>query len=80
MSTAKIEAMRRYAKGTYDAVRTAATWDPGSYRIQMRAAELQADRGNCRLAYHNARQAASLFPHSEPAQRLVARCASAPAP
>ena len=72
-SAAKVEAMRLYATGTYDSIRAAAAWDPGSYRIQMRAAELQADRGYCRLAYHNAMRAAALFPHSAQAQRLVAR-------
>ena len=70
-SAAKVEAMRLYATGTYDSIRAAAAWDPGSYRIQMRAAELQADRGYCRLAYHNAMRAAALFPHSAQAQRLA---------
>jgi len=79
-SAAKIQAMRLYARGTYDSVRSAAAWDPESYRIQYRAAEIQADRGYCRLAYHNARQAAALFPHSVQAQRLVARCSAAQAP
>jgi O-antigen ligase len=79
-SAAKIEAMRLYMKGTYESVRSAAAWDRESFRIQVRAAEVQADRGNCRLAYHNARQAAALFPHSAQAQRLVARCAATPAP
>ena len=79
-SAAKVNAMRLYSKGSYESVRMAAAWDPGSYRIQMRAAEVQADRGYCRLAYHNAMRAVSLFPHSAQAQRLAARCASAPAP
>lgn len=79
-SARKIEAMRLYTKGSYESVRSAAAWDPGSYRIQLRAAEIQADRGCCRLAYHNAMRAVSLFPHSAQAQRLAARCAATPAP
>lgn len=79
-SAAKVQAMRLFTRGSYDSIRSAAAWDPESYRIQYRAAEIQADRGYCRLAYHNARRAVSLFPHSMQAQRLVARCASAPPP
>lgn len=74
MSAGKLEAMRLYTKGTYDSIRDAAALDAGSYRIQMKAAELTAARGYCRLAYHNAMSAAALFPHSAAAQALVARC------
>lgn len=71
----KVQAMRLYSVGSYDSVREAAALDPQSYRIQLRAAEIQAARGYCRLAYHNARQAMSLFPHAAAAQALVAKCA-----
>ncbi len=77
MSTRKIQAMRLYTNGTYDAVRDAASFDPGSYRIQLRAAEVAAARGYCKLAYHNAMNAAALFPRAVAAQALVAKCAAA---
>jgi O-antigen ligase len=75
-SVAKLHAMRLYSTGTYDSVREAASYDPGSYRIQLRAAEVQAARGYCRLAYHNAMRAVSLFPHAAAAQAILARCAN----
>lgn len=73
-SATKIEAMRLYSKGTYDSVREAASLDGGSYRIQLRAAEITAARGYCRLAFHNAMNALTLFPRSAAAQAMVARC------
>jgi O-antigen ligase len=76
VSAAKIEAMRRYSRGTFDSVRSAAVIDRGSYRIQLRAAELQASRGMCRLAYHNANLAVSLFPHAPAGLRLLQQCAN----
>jgi hypothetical protein len=72
----KLVAMRLYTVGSYDSVRAAAAYDPQSYRIQLKAAEIQANRGYCRLAYHNAMQALSLFPHAQAAQALVVRCAN----
>lgn len=75
MTAGKIRAMRLYSTGTLDGVRAAAAYDPGSYRIQLRAAELLASRGLCRLAYHNATQAYALFPHASAPQAILARCA-----
>lgn len=77
MSVGKIEAMRQYSTGTLAGVRRAAALDPESYRLQMRAAEMLAQRGNCRLAFHNATAAYKLFPHSTAAAALVARCSGA---
>lgn len=74
-SAGKIEAMRLYSKGTVDSIREAASYDPGSYRIQLRAAQLLADRGMCRLAYHNAMSATSLFPRAAAPQAILAKCA-----
>ena len=73
-SSSKIEAMRLYTKGTYDSIRDAASLDGGSYRIQLRAAEITAARGYCRLAFHNGMNALALFPRSAAAQAIVARC------
>jgi hypothetical protein len=77
ISAAKIYGMKLYTKGGYDDVRAAAAYDPGSYRIQLRAAEIQASRGMCKLGYHNARNAVSLFPHAQAAQQVLLRCGGA---
>ncbi|HKN58221.1 MAG TPA: O-antigen ligase family protein, partial [Gemmatimonadaceae bacterium] len=49
---------------------TGAMWDPGSYRINLRVAELYSRRGRCSVARGYARQAVSLFPHSPEAKRI----------
>ncbi len=51
-----------------------AFWDPGSYRINQRVADIYANRGQCRRAIPFARQAANLFPNSGPARRALRRC------
>jgi hypothetical protein len=74
VSVAKLRAMHLFTKGGYEDVRSAAAWDPGSYRIQLRAGEVQANRGFCRTGYHNITKAVSLFPHAPAAQQLLVRC------
>jgi hypothetical protein len=49
-------------------------WDPGSYRINYRVAELYSRRGRCSFARDYARQAVSLFPHSPQAKRIARNC------
>jgi hypothetical protein len=51
-----------------------AMWDPGSYRINYRVAELYSRRGRCSIARNYARQAVSLFPHSPQARRVARSC------
>jgi hypothetical protein len=51
-----------------------ANWDPGSYRINQRVAEIYANRGKCGKARPYVRQALDLFPSSPPARRLARRC------
>ena len=51
-----------------------AMWDPGSYRINYRVAELYSRRGRCSMARDYAKQAVSLFPHSPPARRIARNC------
>lgn len=51
-----------------------AMWDPGSYRINYRVAELYTRRGRCSMARAYGRQALSLFPHSPQAKRMVRSC------
>jgi len=51
-----------------------AMWDPGSYRINLRVAELYSRRGHCSFARTYAQQAVSLFPHSRQANRIARSC------
>ncbi len=51
-----------------------AIWDPGSYRINLRVAELYANRGQCRSARGFAARASSLFPNAAAPKRLLSRC------
>jgi hypothetical protein len=51
-----------------------AQWDPGSYRINQRLGDINANRGNCAKARPYIRQALDLFPSSPPARRLARRC------
>lgn len=51
-----------------------ALWDPGSYRINLRAAQLYSRRGRCSTARDYARRAVSLFPHSPEAKRIARSC------
>jgi O-antigen ligase len=52
----------------------AAVWDPGSYRINLRVAELHASAGRCGAARPFARRAAMLFPHASAPRQLLRRC------
>jgi O-antigen ligase len=52
-----------------------AAWDPGSYRLNARVAQLYENRDRCAKALPFARRAVSLFPSSAPAKRLLRRCA-----
>jgi O-antigen ligase len=51
-----------------------ARWDPGSYRINQRVAELQASRRRCGSARPYARRAAALFPDAPAPRRILRRC------
>jgi O-antigen ligase len=53
----------------------AAEWDPGSYRLNARVAQLYENRGRCAKALPFAKRAVALFPSSAPAKRLLRRCA-----
>jgi O-antigen ligase len=53
---------------------TGAMWDPGSYRINLRVAELYSRRGHCSVARGYARRAVSLFPNSPQAKRIARSC------
>jgi O-antigen ligase len=51
-----------------------ASWDPGSFRINQRVAELYANRGQCAKARPYIRTARALFPSSPTARRTARRC------
>lgn len=52
----------------------AARWDPGSYRIHQRVAELHRNRGSCRSALPYAERARSLFPEAPGPRRILRAC------
>jgi hypothetical protein len=52
----------------------AARWDPGSYRINLRVAELHLNRGRCPAARVAARRAQSLFPGARAPRRIIRSC------
>src|SRR3954466_4384545 len=51
-----------------------ALWDPGSFRINLRVAELYSRRGHCSVARGYAHRAVSLFPNSPAARRIARSC------
>ena len=60
--------------GTRAGWNAAAAWDPGSYRINLRVAELHASRRRCAAALPLARRALELFPGAPAARRVLRRC------
>ena len=51
-----------------------AEWDPGSYRINLRLADLYYRRGHCGTARGYARRAEGLFPHAPAPKRILNGC------
>lgn len=74
-SAAQLAAMKAVGKGGQTAgwVR-GAWWDPGSYRINQRVAELYSRRGRCSLARPYAKRAADLFPNAPAPKRVIRSC------
>jgi hypothetical protein len=74
-SVAQLVAMDLYGDGTrVGAVEAAARWDPGSYRIQERLAEIDLRRGHCTVARSRAERARRLFPSAPAPRRVLAEC------
>jgi hypothetical protein len=73
-STRRIQAMRLYEAGTSSAIETALAKDPGSYRIQMRAADYFVGRGQCAKARPHALAARELFPYSPAPRHVLSQC------
>jgi hypothetical protein len=51
-----------------------AEFDPGSYRINLRVADLYYRRGHCGTARGYARRAEGLFPHASAPRRILNGC------
>ena len=74
-SAAQMLSMTSVGQGGYTAGWVnGAMWDPGSYRINLRVAELYSRRGRCSVARGYARQAVALFPNSPQAKRIARNC------
>ncbi len=74
MSDRRIEAMQLYEMGTAAAIESALVKDPGSYRIQMRAADYFLSRGQCLKARTHALSARALFPSSPGPRHVLGKC------
>jgi len=75
-SGAQSLAMSAVGRGTrVDGWVAGAQLDPGSFRINLRVAELHANRGRCASAKAFARRAAALFPEALQPKRILRRCA-----
>jgi O-antigen ligase len=74
-SATQVRAMSTVGRGGLTAgwVR-GAMWDPGSYRINLRVAQLYSRRGHCSVALGYARRAVGLFPQAPAAKRIVSGC------
>jgi hypothetical protein len=70
----RLEAMRLSESGTGAAMEAAAAKDPGSFRVQMRAADLFLSRNECTKARPHALAARALFPYSPGPRRILSRC------
>jgi O-antigen ligase len=70
----RMDAMRSYELGTTLGIEHALVEDPGSYRIQMRAADYYAARGQCGKARTHALAARALFPYSPAPRHVLSQC------
>jgi hypothetical protein len=74
-SVRQVAAMTVYDEGTRTSlVERAAALDPGSYRIRVRLAELNARRGRCKQVREHAGAARALYPDASAPKRLLAAC------
>ncbi len=60
--------------GTRAGWNQAAAWDPGSYRINLRVAQLHASRGRCAAARAYARRALALLPSARAPRTVLSSC------
>jgi hypothetical protein len=76
LSDRRLQAMRLSEAGTSTALEAAAMKDPGSFRIQMRAADYFAARSQCTKARAHALSARALFPYSPGPRHVLSQCRS----
>lgn len=60
--------------GTRAGWNQAAAWDPGSYRINLRVAQLHASSGRCAAARTYARRATALLPNARAPRNVLSSC------
>jgi len=74
-SATQTKAMTAVGRGGNTAAWVAGSrWDPGSYRIHQRIADIYSARGQCAKARPYVRRSLGLFPTSPPARRVARRC------
>jgi O-antigen ligase len=74
-SAGQIEAMALYhGSSRLSTIESAAKWDRGSYRIQMRLAEGYASRGDCGRAAPHAKVANAMYPNAGDPKAVLRRC------
>jgi O-antigen ligase len=74
-SAAQIVAIQTVGRsGSSSGWTAAARWDPGSYRINLRAAEIAAGRRDCASARAYAGRAVALFPDAAAPRRVLQVC------
>ena len=77
-SALAVQGMNVFGPGErLSAVRNAAYWDPGSYRVQLRLAELSLAQRGCSAARGPARRAAAMFPTAVEPRAILRRCGGA---
>lgn len=76
-SALSLQGMAAFEPGTrLSAVHSAALWDPGSYRVQLRLAQLSLATHGCSAARTPARRAAAMFPTALEPRAILRRCGS----
>lgn len=74
-SALAVQGMNVYGTGErLNAVRNAAYWDPGSYRVQLRLAQLSLAERGCAAARGPAKRAAAMFPTAVAPRAILRRC------
>lgn len=74
-SAAQLVSMAMYSSATTTGAYVRASMaDPGSYRIQLRIAQIGAERGRCDLVRRYAMRAHELFPYAPEPVRMLGAC------
>lgn len=74
-SAAQLASMAMFTSATTTGAYVRASWaDPGSYRVQLRVAQIGAERGRCELVRRYGMRAHELFPAAPEPVRMLAAC------